>query len=165
LAIEIERKFLVRTGWKPTGSGTFYKQGYVTTPEHGATVRVRIAGDKAFITIKGPAVGLSRLEFEYEIPVADAHLMLAELTIGTVIEKIRYPITYAGHRWEVDVFQGCNSGLIVAEVELASPDAHLVLPDWIAEEISHDHRYHNVYLSQHPWSEWRNEKASGEHKT
>lgn len=154
MALEIERKFLVRPGWKPNGSGTPYMQGYLYDGGDGINVRVRVAGDKAFLTIKGPPEGLARLEFEYAIPCDDARHMLECFAGGGVIEKTRYLVDHAGHTWEVDVFQGHNSGLIVAEVEVSSPGEQVVLPDWVAEEVSLDSRYANAYLALHPWSEW-----------
>ena len=159
MGMEIERKFLVRSGWTPQGQGTAYMQGYLYAGGHGPTVRVRVAGHKAFLTIKGPLEGLARLEFEYPIPPEDARHMLASLAGGRVIEKTRCLVEHAGHTWEVDVFAGRNSGLIIAEVEISSPDEPVVLPDWVAEEVSHDHRYANAYLSLHPWSEWGSERG------
>ncbi len=159
MALEIERKFLVQPGWKPQSAGIAYMQGYLYAGGHGPTVRVRVAGHKAFLTIKGPLEGLARLEFEYPIPPEDARHMLASLAGGRVIEKTRCLVEHAGHTWEVDVFAGRNSGLIIAEVEISSPDEPVVLPDWVAEEVSHDHRYANAYLSLHPWSEWGSERG------
>jgi CYTH domain-containing protein len=159
MGMEIERKFLVRPGWKPQSTGTSFMQGYLYAGVDGPTVRVRVAGHKAFLTIKGPAEGLARLEYEYAIPPDDAHHMLKSLAGGRVIEKIRYLVEHAGHTWEVDVFAGRNSGLVVAEVEIAHPDEPVVLPDWVAEEVSFDHRYANAYLSLHPWSEWKNDRG------
>ena len=160
MGMEIERKFLVRPGWKPQTKGTPYMQGYLYSGGHGPTVRVRVAGHKAFLTIKGPPEGLARLEFEYPIPSDDARHMLASLAGGRVIEKTRYLVEHAGHTWEVDIFGGRNSGLVVAEVEIAHPDEPVVLPDWVAEEVSFDHRYANVYLSLHPWPEWGSGKGA-----
>jgi adenylate cyclase len=134
-------------------------QGYLYAGADGPTVRVRVAGQKAFLTIKGPSEGLARLEFEYAIPPDDARHMLKSLAGGRVIEKTRYLVEHAGHTWEVDVFAGRNSGLIVAEVEIAHPDEPVVLPGWVAEEVSFDHRYANAYLSLHPWSEWKNDRG------
>ena len=160
MALEIERKFLVQPGWKPQGEGTAYMQGYLYSGGQGPTVRVRVGGNKAFLTIKGPVEGLARLEFEYAIPLDDARHMLASLARGGVIEKTRYLVEHKGHTWEVDVFAGSNSGLVVAEVEIVRPDEPVVLPDWVAEEVSFDHRYANAYLSLHPWSEWGSGKGA-----
>jgi adenylate cyclase len=159
MGMEIERKFLVQPGWKPQARGTPYMQGYLYPGGMGPTVRVRVAGNKAFLTIKGPSEGLARLEFEYAIPLEDARHMLASLAGGGVIEKTRYLFEHAGHIWEVDIFAGANSGLVVAEVEIAHPDEPVVLPEWVAEEVSFDHRYANAYLSIHPWSEWGSDRG------
>jgi len=159
MGMEIERKFLVRSGWQPQSKGTPYMQGYLYSGGDGPTVRVRVAGHKAFLTIKGPSDGLARLEFEYAIPLEDARHMLKSLAGGEVIEKTRYLIGYAEHMGEVDVFAGRNSGLVVAEVEIAHPDEPVELPDWVAEEVSFDHRYANAYLSLHPWSEWGSDRG------
>ncbi|MFK7810167.1 MAG: CYTH domain-containing protein [Saprospiraceae bacterium] len=151
---EIERKFLTTsTAWQSkTNQGTIFKQGYLsTTPER--TVRVRIAGDKAWMTIKGKTIGNSRLEFEYEIPVSDAAQLL-ELCIKPLIEKRRYIVMESGLAWEVDVFHGENEGLIIAEVELESEDQEVVLPDWVGEEVSADARYYNSNLILNPFCTW-----------
>ncbi len=154
MALEIERKYLVKPGWIPQGNGTVYLQGYLRSDTHGPTVRVRVAGDRGFLTVKGPLEGLARLEFEYAIPVEDARKMLAAFADGRLVEKIRYAVEHAGHVWEVDVFQGRNAGLIVAEIELASPDEEIALPDWVSEEVSSDPRYANASLALYPWPEW-----------
>jgi len=159
MALEIERKFLVRPGWQPQGAGTAYMQGYLYADGDGPTVRVRVAGHEAFLTIKGPAEGFSRLEFEYAIPPDDARQMLERFAGGRVIEKTRYLVEHEGHTWEVDVFAGNNSGLIVAEVEIVRPDEPVCMPDWVAEEVSFDHRYANAYLSLHPWSTWGTDRG------
>lgn len=130
-----------------------YRQGYLST-DKARTVRVRIAGDEAFITIKGPASGISRPEFEYEIPVSDAAAMLDELCLKPLIEKHRYTLEYKGMQWEVDEFFGENRGLIVAEVELDSADQAVELPDWIGSEVTGDARYFNSSLITHPFSQW-----------
>jgi adenylate cyclase len=161
MALEIERKFLVQPGWKPQCAGISYVQGYLYSGGGDEpAIRVRVGGKEAFLTIKGPSEGLARLEFEYAIPLDDARHMLASLAKGKVIEKTRYLIEHAGHSWEVDVFAGQNSGLVVAEVEIARPDEPVVLPDWVVEEVSFDPRYANAYLSLHPWSEWGNDRGA-----
>jgi CYTH domain-containing protein len=154
MAVEIERKFLViGDGWR-TADGVLYRQGYLNR-DKTRTVRVRLAGEQAFLTIKGKTVGISRAEFEYAIPVADANDLLA-LCDGTLIEKIRHKITYAGILWEVDEFLGDNAGLVVAEVELQAADQQLELPDWVGVDVSDDARYYNSNLSSHPFLSWRN---------
>ena len=153
MAIEIERKFLVsRTDFFTGLTGTEFQQGYLS---HGtATVRVRIAGEQAFLTIKGKTQGISRCEYEYAIPKADAENMLATLCDEAPIVKTRYLIEHAQKCWEVDVFHGANQGLIVAEIELKDEHEQLTLPDWIAEEVSRDVRYFNSQLAKHPYRQW-----------
>jgi adenylate cyclase len=152
---EIERKFLIdRSAWRADPAlGTRYRQGYLAT-DAGRTVRVRIAGDRGFLTVKGPTRGIERLEFEYPIPLGDAEAMLAQLCDGPLIEKTRYRVPFAGRMWEVDVFDGENAGLILAEVELPSSDAEVVLPAWAAREVSGDPRYYNANLVHNPYSQW-----------
>jgi CYTH domain-containing protein len=150
MAIEIERKYLVnKTRWQPNGTGIHYRQGYLCS-DKGITVRVRIAGERAFITVKGPSRGYARAEYEYPLPVHDAEEMLAQLCPKPLIEKIRYRIEYAGHTWEVDVFEGDNRGLILAEIELPEQDTCFDLPDWLGKEVSGDSRYFNSSLAVTP---------------
>ncbi|MCS6813426.1 MAG: CYTH domain-containing protein [Cyanobacteria bacterium] len=154
MAIEIERKFLViGDAWRTLGQGTLYRQGYITKGQ-GRTVRVRIAGDQGYLTIKGAPVGLVRPEFEYAIPLADAETMLATLCDRPLIEKTRYRIDWDGLVWEVDEFLGENQGLIIAEVELTSPTQAITLPSWVGDEVTHDARYYNASLVSHPFSRW-----------
>lgn len=153
MAHEIERKFLVTgDGWR-AGHPTKYVQGYLSRSP-GRTVRVRQAGDQAFLTIKGKSSGVSRLEFEYPIPVSDAGILM-KLCDGPLIEKTRTVIEYEGKKWEIDEFHGDNAGLIVAEIELISEDEAFALPPWIGLEVSHDRRYYNSQLSRHPYNEWK----------
>ncbi len=160
MAVEIERKFLVQPGWQPNVAGTSCLQGYLHSRPDGPSVRVRLAGDRAFLTIKGTPQGLARPEFEYTIPPDEARELLVNFAGDRLIEKTRYRIGHAGYTWEVDVFEGRNSGLILAEVELGSVDEQIVLPDWVAREVSYDHRYSNAYLSMHPWPEWGDYKGA-----
>lgn len=158
MAVEIERKFLVdQEKWQAFKqeqdlTGKKFQQGYLN--DDGATVRVRIQGDKGMLTIKGKTVGLSRMEFEYEIPLADAEQMLSELCGKPLIEKHRYFYQNHDHTWEVDEFEGENQGLIVAEVELPSEDAHYEKPHWVGEDVSHDKRYFNAQLAKKPYNQW-----------
>ena len=159
MAHEIERKFLVTEGsWRKAALQT-YRQGYLSTVKE-RTVRVRTVNDKGFLTVKGISVGASRLEFEYEIPVADADEMLDTLCEKPLIEKHRYKLDHGGLTWEVDVFFGDNEGLIVAEVELQSEDQALDKPDWVAEEVTSDPRYYNANLIEHPYCNWQNSSGS-----
>lgn len=155
MGIEIERKFLV-TGdeWRVLATGTLYRQGYLCATQE-RTVRVRIAGDKAFLTIKGRTSGVSRTEYEYPIPVADATVMLAELCEQPIIEKKRYRINYQGFVWEVDEFLGENEGLLVAEIELAAEGQEFATPPWVGVEVSSDRRYGNANLVKNPFSTWK----------
>ena len=154
MGTEIERKFLL-TGdeWRSLAKGTAYRQGYLNSQKE-RTVRVRTIDDKGFLTIKGISVGATRMEFEYEIPVEDARVLLDELCEKPLIEKNRYKIDYAGFTWEVDEFFGENQGLVVAEIELASEDQQFEKPDWVGEEVSGDPRYFNSNLIKEPYSRW-----------
>ncbi len=153
MGIEIERKFLVKDGsWKADAdSGRSCRQGYLLS-DQGMTVRIRVIGEKAFLTMKGPSNGLSRMEFEYEIPSADAEALLA--LCGHLVEKVRHLVSYAGMVWEVDVFAGANEGLVMAEIELESEGQPFGQPEWVGEEVSGDHRYYNAYLADHPFTGW-----------
>lgn len=148
---EIERKFLVkREKWQPGGAGEFYRQGYLSTVKE-RVVRVRVAGDKGFLTIKGVLGRITRLEFEYAIPLKDAGIMLNTLCERPLIEKYRHRVEYKGMVWEIDVFMGENEGLILAEVELESETQEIALPDWVGMEVSEDPRYYNMNLVKHPF--------------
>lgn len=159
MGIEIERKFLV-TGeaWRSMGHSVPLIQGYLAGSNQ-ATARVRIAGDIAFLTVKGRVKNLTRQEFEYEIPVADAQAMM-DLCHPRVVEKTRYKIPIEDLIWEVDEFAGQNQGLVLAEVELTSPEQSVTLPDWIGLEVSDDPRYFNSYLAVHPYKTWPHEPSS-----
>jgi CYTH domain-containing protein len=154
MATEIERKFLVEgTAWRRPGTGSEFRQGYLSTVKE-RTVRVRLAGEEAFLTIKGITVGATRTEFEYEIPVADARVMLVELCEQPIIEKTRYRFDWKGSTWEIDEFSGVNEGLVVAEVELQDADQEIALPEWIGREVTDDPRYFNANLIARPYSSW-----------
>ena len=151
--IEIERKFLLKNDlWRKNAVGIHYAQGYLNNAGEN-TFRIRIAGEKAFLTIKSRSKGISRQEFEYEIPPEDAGELL-KLSQSPIIEKIRYKIEYAGKWWEVDEFLGKNKGLYIAEIELDSEDEPFEKPEWIGKEVSGDKRYYNSYLACKPFSEW-----------
>ena len=151
---EIERKFLVKNdSWRGQVDGKRYRQGYLSTVKE-RTVRVRTAGDKGFLTIKGITVGASRSEYEYEIPVADANEMLYQLCEQPLIEKIRYRISHTGLVWEVDEFEGENRGLITAEIELKDEHQSVTLPAWIGEEVTGDPQYFNANLVAKPFITW-----------
>jgi adenylate cyclase len=153
--MEIERKFLVvGDGWKNEASAKKIAQGYISNDkEHATVVRVRQKGDKCFLTLKADRGGITRLEFEYEIPKTDCDLMLRELC-GAPIEKTRYTVNIGGKTWEIDEFHGVNDGLVVAEIELNSENEPFEKPDWAGPEVSHDHRFFNSYISEHPFDSW-----------
>lgn len=156
MGIEIERKFLVQGNqWKSLATGSYYRQGYLVG-DPNTTVRVRIAGELGFLTIKGRVKNLSRPEFEYEIPIDEARQMLDLWCGNQVIEKNRYCIHYQSLIWEVDEFLGANAGLVIAEVELESADQEFNQPDWVGHEVSEDVRYYNSYLVKHPYRTWHN---------
>ncbi|ACK66553.1 adenylate cyclase [Rippkaea orientalis PCC 8801] len=155
MSVEIERKFLVKSDhWRSLAKGTVYRQGYILTTNKTATVRVRIVGDHAYLTLKGKTAGLARSEFEYPIPIEDAKIILETLCDRPLIEKTRYRIPLNNVVWEVDEFSGENQGLILAEVELIHENQSLELPDWIGEEVSGDLKYYNVNLCQNPYQLW-----------
>jgi adenylate cyclase len=152
MGVEIERKFLVTDDRWKTGPGVAFRQGYLNRDKE-RTVRVRIAGERAFLTVKGKSVGATRSEFEYPIPEADAHALL-KLCEGPLVEKTRHLVEHAGTTWEVDVFAGDNAGLVVAEVELQSEVQTFVRPPWLGAEVTHDARYFNSNLASHPFCNW-----------
>ncbi|RRS30311.1 MAG: adenylate cyclase [Epsilonproteobacteria bacterium (ex Lamellibrachia satsuma)] len=154
MAKEIERKFLVDIFKLPTlPKGKVIKQGYIPTAGT-ATVRARISDDQAFLTLKGKATGLTRSEFEYPVPLEDAQNILNELCSHPFIEKTRYLIPYGDHIWELDIFEGENEGLIVAEIELENEDEIFEKPAWVTQEVSDDTRYRNSNLITHPFKKW-----------
>lgn len=156
MATEIERKYLVQIeAWqqaKISAEHTHISQAYLSL-EAERTVRIRIKKEMALLTIKGKTQGISRLEFEYQIPLNDG-LELLKICQGSIIKKKRYVLSYDNLIWEVDEFEGDNAGLIVAEVELGSEDQIFTLPPWIEEEVSDDNRYYNANLVQHPFKDW-----------
>lgn len=150
MAREIERKFTVKNdNYKKDTKGLLYKQGYLSRLP-GCIVRVRTAGDKAFLTIKGPNVGVTRSEFEYPIPYDDA-LSLFALCNNGFIEKLRYKVSYKGMVWEVDEFLGDNKGLVIAEIELESENQSFDLPPWVGDEVTGNPRYYNSNLIEKPF--------------
>jgi len=156
LGVEIERKYLVRDVSVVAGlSDTRIRQGYLSVdPER--TVRVRVSGPRAFLTVKGTGSegGASRPEFEYEIPLPDAEELLDGLALRPQIDKTRYRVADGGLVWEIDVFAGENDGLVIAEVELPSEETPVVLPDCIGQEVTGDGRYYNANLVGHPYKRW-----------
>ena len=161
MALEIERKFLVTgDGWRtaahavvPMAQGYINDLGAMDRGEQKASVRVRIQGEEAFLNLKSRELGRSRQEFDYPIPVEDARAMLA-LCVGGVIDKRRHLVRHGDHLWEVDEFFGDNAGLVVAEIELSSPDEEFELPQWAGREVTDQARYYNLALASHPYARW-----------
>lgn len=154
MAKEIERKFLIDAErWKLQGKPVKMAQAYLCIDEK-KVIRVRVAGEQAFLTIKSNVKGISRDEYEYEIPLEDARKLL-HLNQGALVEKTRYLFEEQGKLWEIDVFEGSNKGLIVAEIELNSEHEHFEKPEWILDEVSTDERYYNFNLSLKPYTTWQ----------
>ncbi len=157
MGLEIERKFLLKNmQWKKDIiSQRKIKQGYLnSTPE--STVRVRIKGEKGFITVKGKMENLIRKEFEYEIPTHDAEELLV-LCQQPIIAKTRYEVLYHGYIWEIDEFENENKGLFIAEVEMKNADENPDIPEWIGAEVTYNRKYYNSNLIQHPYEKWEEE--------
>jgi len=153
MGLEIERKFLVqKSSFLSSIYGKDMVQGFLLTQKE-KTVRVRITGGKATLTVKGETVGSVRPEFEYPIPVDDAREML-NLCERPLIDKCRYQIPWGSLYWEVDVFHGDNEGLVIAEIELPKVDYYIDLPEWVGEEVTGDPRYYNSNLILNPYSAW-----------
>jgi CYTH domain-containing protein len=153
MAKEIERKFLVSGEFRQDSPESYrIMQGYICS-DPDRTVRVRVRGDKGFLTIKGPGSedGLSRYEWEKEIPVSEAFELMALCGSG-VIDKTRYLVPFGKHTYEVDVFHGANEGLVLAEIELSDEQEAFEKPSWLGEEVTGDVRYYNSMLSLHPFS-------------
>lgn len=153
--LEIERKFLVKGEFRHLAKENRHiSQGYLST-EEGKTVRVRVADDKGFLTIKGKTneTGMSRFEWEKEIPLEEAERMLS--MCSRLIEKVRYLVDVGEHTYEVDEFHGDNEGLVVAEIELSSEDESFVKPDWLDKEVTGDIRFFNSMLMRNPYNKWK----------
>lgn len=153
---EIERKYLVEgNDWRQQSTRTItMRQGYLSDG-FSSSVRVRVEDDKAFLNIKSSTDGIHRHEFQYEIPVSDAAELLDHVALRPLIEKTRHEVPVGAHLWEIDVFEGDNAGLIVAEVELAYADESFERPSWVGEEVSRDLRYYNVSLRKNPYINWK----------
>ena len=161
MGIEIERKFLLQNDlWRaavhevvPMAQGYLNDLAMVDSGAVNTSVRVRIEGDTARLNIKSRELGSTRQEFDYQIPMADAHALLA-LCVGGIIDKRRHLVEHAGHLWEIDEFLGDNAGLVVAEIELASADEAFARPAWLGAEATHAQRYYNLALASRPYSQW-----------
>ena len=156
MGTEMERKFLVEGADWRQGNSVRLRQCYLNRDKH-RTVRIRIAADEAFLTVKSVTQGATRAEFEYAIPVADAEQML-KFSDGPIIEKNRHVIVHEGCKWEVDEFLGDNAGLIMAEIELMSEDQAFSRPSWLGREVTDDRRFYNSNLAAHPYKEWREDR-------
>ncbi|RDZ27961.1 CYTH domain-containing protein [Lysobacter silvisoli] len=169
MGIEIERKFLVTgEGWRAQAhEAQDLAQGYLNDSaslDSGAmraSVRVRIAGDTAYLNLKSRELGHTRQEFDYPIPVADARALMA-LCTGGAIDKRRHYVQHQGHLWEVDEFFGDNAGLVVAEIELEHADEAYARPDWLGREVTDAARYYNLALATRPYAQWSAEERSGQ---
>ena len=155
MAKEIERKFLIiNDSWKQSVTRSVHIiQGYLANTDRGS-IRVRIGADKASLNIKSMTLGISRTEYDYPIPLDDARNLVLNFCMQPVIEKQRYFVEVGRHIWEIDVFEGQNQGLVVAEIELNDPDETFSKPAWTGKEVSDDPRYYNVSLVQHPYRDW-----------
>lgn len=154
MAIEIERKYLLTSDdYKISSTSKTIVQGYICSDKN-RVVRVRIYGEKAYITIKNATIGFARNEFEYAIPVADAQVMLAEICEKPIIEKVRHRYEHKGFCWEIDEFHGENEGLVMAEIELPSVDCQFEKPTFIGAEVTNDSRYYNASLIKNPYKNW-----------
>lgn len=154
MGTEIERKFLVKDeSWRAAiRSAATLRQGYLAI-DGGMNVRVRTDGTEAWITIKGPATGLKRPEFEWPVPTAEADQLL-DLCQGRVVQKTRYKVMVNHHVWEVDEFAGSNAGLVLAEIEMADEHERIDVPGWVGREVSGDRRFENASLSVIPYNLW-----------
>ncbi len=151
---EIERKFLVAgNDWKSQADGRRIRQGYLSV-DPARNVRVRLAGEHAWLTLKGTTTGVSRAEYEYPIPPGDAEKLLETMCLQPLIDKTRYTLCDAGQRWEIDEFHGANAGLVIAEIELENEDQAFDRPAWLGAEVSDDPRYYNANLLRHPFRDW-----------
>lgn len=158
MAIEIEHKFLLANdGWrKHVSHSVLYRQGYLSS-QPTSSIRVRISDNQAWLNIKSATIGTQRHEYEYEIPLSDAHEILNNLCLKPVIEKTRHFVMHENHQWEIDEFDGENAGLIVAEIELEAADEIFAKPDWLGEEVTQDVRYYNNNLARQPYNLWRDD--------
>lgn len=156
MAVEIEHKFLLANNdWrKQVSYSVKYKQGYLSAVAT-SSIRVRVSNDKAWLNIKSATIGTHRHEYEYEIPLSDAQEIITNLCRKPIIEKTRHIVINDNNTWEIDEFEGDNSGLIVAEIELLEVGADFSIPAWLGEEVTSDHRYYNNNLASHPYSVWR----------
>lgn len=162
MPVEIERKFLVASpAWRRSVSRSeLFRQGYLATTAT-SSVRVRVGGQRGWIGVKGRVVGRSRLEYEYEIPLAEANEILDTLCEEGRVEKYRHWVVVGGREWEIDEFLGRNAGLVVAEIELEAEQAEFERPAWLGREVTDDVRYYNASLARRPWGSWSGDVEGG----
>ena len=162
MGLEIERKFRVAgDAWRAQVSqSTLLRQGYIANTAR-ASVRVRLAGEGGWLSVKAMTRGLSRAEYEAAIPAQEAQEMLDRLCEGPLIEKWRHIVVYQGNRWEIDEFLGANAGLTIAELELEAEDAVFARPSWLGVEVTHDERYYNFRLAEKPFRHWPENLLAG----
>lgn len=155
MGVEIERTFLVaHDAWRSAAtSRETLSQGYLANTSK-SSVRIRRAGDAAWLSVKSMTRGLVRQEYEYPVPLEDAERMLDALCEGPLVEKVRHLVTVGGHVWEIDEFLGDNAGLVVAELELDAPDEPFERPSWLGPEVTHEERYYNFRLAERPYRDW-----------
>jgi adenylate cyclase len=155
MAVEIERKFrVIDDAWRASiSSSTLLRQGYLANTAR-ASIRVRLAGEQGWLSVKAMTPGRARAEYEAAISVADTNEMLATLCEGPLVEKWRHIVPHAGNHWEIDEFLGENSGLVIAELELESVQQSFARPDWLGVEVTDELRYFNFRLSQEPYCRW-----------
>lgn len=155
MAREIERKYLVANeGWRAGVSAiAHYRQGYLAGTGK-CSIRVRTDGERGYLNLKSATLDIVRTEYEYEIPLTEAEDMLTRFCEGLLVEKRRHFVEHAGHTWEIDVFEGDNAGLVIAEIELDEVDSRFELPPWVGAEVSDDPRYYNVWLAHTPYTRW-----------
>ncbi|MGI9289537.1 MAG: CYTH domain-containing protein [Pseudomonadales bacterium] len=159
MAQEIERKFLLSdASWRPNAAGERYIQAYLCESEN-LVARVRLTENGALLTLKSNIAGMRRSEFEYAIPYEDGQ-QLVELCMGSAIIKTRYKLPFAGKTWEIDVFDGDNSGLVIVEIELADETETIATPDWLGKEVTDDPKFYNKNLSLYPYASWTEEEKS-----
>lgn len=162
MAKEIERKFRLRSdAWRAeVRRSTLLRQGYLANTAR-ASIRVRLEGERALLSVKGMQPGLTRDEYELPVPVADAREMLEQLCEGIPVEKWRHLVVHQGSEWEIDEFLGENAGLVIAELELEAEDAAFARPPWLGPEVTHEERYYNFRLSQRPYRHWPENLRAG----
>lgn len=153
--LEIERKFLVKDdAWRREAvASAELRQGYLANTA-ASSVRVRVAGPEAWLSVKAMRAGRSREQFEYAIPLADALALLDGFTVGPPVEKLRHRVPVGGHEFEVDEFRGANLGLVVAELELDDENEDFPRPRWLGDEVTDDSRFYNFRLAEQPFSSW-----------